>query len=153
MSTIPAKPQPAWSNDPPPPVRWRCWPAREHVLSGLAALAGLAAVGLGVYQVTGRVHLALLAFAALAISLWRCFVPTTYELHADGIDRWVLGQHRRTPWSAIRRFEVCARGVLLLPYSDYCPMDALRGLYLPWGDRRDEVLAQLHYHLNRPIEI
>ena len=31
-------------------------------------------------------------------------------------------------------------------------MDAFRGLYLPCGSRRDEVLAQLRYYVGRPQE-
>jgi hypothetical protein len=153
MSMLPTAPQPPWSNDPPPPLRWQSWPAKERIFAGLAAGLGLASVALCVYGVTARAHLALVATAALALSLWRCFVPTSYELNPDGVNQWFLGQHRRIAWSAIQRYELGPKGVLLLPYADYCPMDALRGLYLAWGERRDDILAQLHYYLDRPIEI
>lgn len=99
---------------------------------------------------TGRIHLALLAAAVLAASLWRFFLPVTFELNADGVNQYFFGRHRSIIWKEIRRYELRPAGVLLSPFSDSCPMDAFRGLFLPWGDRRDEVLGQIRYYLDRP---
>ncbi len=97
---------------------------------------------------TGRTDLAFLALAALALAMWRFFVPVTFELNAQGIEQSVLRWRRRIPWDAVGRYEVCSAGVLLLPHADRRPMDSLSGLYLAWGGRREEVLAHIRYHLD-----
>jgi len=140
----------SWPREPPPAVRWRSWPLRENVLGGLGVVVALSAAWLGIHWITEQTHLALLAAVVLAVALWRFFLPTWFELNADGVSQWLFGRCRRIPWRAIRRYEVCSAGVLLLPHADRCPMDPLRGLYLPWGSRRDEVLAQVQYYLDRP---
>ena len=134
--------------DPPVPVQWRSWPLREGALRASLVLAGLVAAWAVVRWVTGQMHLALLAMAALGLSLWRFFLPVTFELNAQGVDQWLLGRHRHIPWQAIGGYEVCQAGVLLLPEADCCPIDVFRGLYLPWGSRREEVLAHVRYHLD-----
>lgn len=136
---------------PPPPVQWRSWPVRESFPTALAILGGMTLAGVLVGWLTGRTHLALLAVAVLGAAMWRFFVPTLFELNANGVSRWVLGRYRRIPWREIRRYQVCSTGVLLLPTADSRPTDAFRGLYLPWGKRRGEVLAQIHYYLDRPV--
>lgn len=107
---------------------------------------------MGVRLLTGQTHLALLALAALAAALWRFFVSVVFELNADGVNRWVFGRHKLIAWRAIRRYEVCSTGVLLLPFSDRCPMDSFRGLFMPWASHRHEVLAHLRYYLDRSQE-
>ena len=100
-------------------------------------------------SVTAETHLALLAVAALSVALWRFFLPTSFELNAEGVSQWLFGRRRRIPWRDIRRYQVCSSGVLLLPRADACPLDAYRGLYLPWAKHRPEVLAHVHYYLDR----
>lgn len=150
MSSVSKPDGSSWPDDPPPLVRWFSWPVRDNVFKGSVVVIGLLAGGLGVGWVTGKTHLALLALAALVIALWRFFLPVMFELNTDGVNQWIFGRHRRIPWVAIRRYEVFSTGVLLLPYSDRCPMDAFRGLYLPWGSRREEILAQIRYYLDQP---
>jgi hypothetical protein len=138
------------SREAPPPVQWRSWPLCESIPTSVAVVGGLLAAGAGVGWITGQMHLALLAMAVLVLASWRFFLPKLFELNAEGVNQWLLGRHRRIPWREIRRYEVRSSGVLLLPHADARPVDVLGGLYLPWGRRRDEVLAQVRYHLDRP---
>jgi hypothetical protein len=115
------------------------------------AVMGLVAAGFFVYWQTDRFHLAIGAGLALAVSAWRFFVPVTFELNAEGVHQWVWGRHRRIPWSDIRHHQMFSSGVLLLPYEHGAPMDVMHGLFLPWGMRRDEILAQLRYYLDPPV--
>ena len=121
---------------------------RDSILSACVVLAGLTAAGMGVHAATGRLHLALFAVLVLTVALWRFFIPVLFELNTDGVNQWVFRRHRRISWNEIRRYEICSKGVLLLPHADSRPMDAFRGLYLPWRNRREEVLAQVHYYLD-----
>ena len=136
--------------EPPPSVQWRSWPMRDSAIAAAMVLVGLAAAGAAVRWVTAETHLALLAVGVLALALWRFFLPASFELNPDGVSQWLFGRRRRIPWRQIRRYEVCSSGVLLLPHADRCPIDAFRGLYLPWGRHRSEVLAQVRYYLDRP---
>lgn len=85
---------------------------------------------------------------ALALTLWRTWLPVQYELNISGITQSVLGLERRIAWTAIRTHQVRDDGVLLLPDESATALSPLRGLYLHWGGRRDEVLAQLNYYLH-----
>ncbi len=114
---------------------------RQHLVAGCVLSAVLVGVALGIGQLTGREYLGALAATALVISLWRFYLPVMFEVNADGVHQWVLGRHRQTAWESIQRIEILEDGVLLLPAVEGCALDALRGLYLPWVDHRDEVLA------------
>jgi len=138
----------AWGRDPPPLVRWRSWPLGEHLVWATVVLAGLAAVAAVVYLRTERVYLAAMATAAVATCGWRFFLPVTFELNADGVNQWVFGRHRRVRWHQVRRHRIYSAGVLLLAHEKPSPIDVLWGLFLPWGRRRDEVMAQIEYYLD-----
>jgi hypothetical protein len=147
MSTMSAHRRLPLSQEAPPLVRWRSWPLREHRLMGVVVVAALAAAVAGIHQRAGT-SMALLAGAALVVSLWRFFVPVVFEVNVDGVHQWVLGRHVQIPWQSFRRYRIFSDGVLLLPHAEICPIDALRGLYLPWRDRREEVLANVRFYLD-----
>lgn len=152
MSSAATPSNPTWTDEPPPLVRWRSWPLRDNFLVGALGAAGLAAAAVFVYWQTGRVYLAIGAALVLAVSAWRFFLPVTFELNAEGVHQWVLGRHRRIGWNEIHRHQMFSSGVLLLPNEEGAPIDVLHGLFLPWRLRRDEILAQLRYYLDPPID-
>ena len=151
MSTPPALPT-FHTQQSPPPLRWRSWPLRDAPVRALLVLGGLLVAGLAVGWFSGRVSLSLLAVAALAASLWRFFLPVVFELGGDGVDQWVFRRQRHIPWQAVRRYEICLAGVLLLPHEDLSAMAPFRGLYLPWTTHHDEVLAQVRHYVDRSNE-
>ncbi|MHC4403075.1 MAG: hypothetical protein ACYTG0_25725 [Planctomycetota bacterium] len=144
------RPEPPEPREPPPPIQWRSWPLSENVPVAAMVVIGLLAVGLGVGWMTGRMHLALLAAGAVAAGMWRFFLPTRFQLNADGVSQRTLGRNRRIPWKAIRRYEIHVSGVLLLPDDEARPIDPFRGLFLPWGKHHREVLAQVCHYLDGP---
>lgn len=150
MSSAPQPPDESWPEDPLP-VRWRSWPLRDNLLCGSMVVATLMGAGAAVHGITSKVHLGLLVTAVLAVALWRFLLPVVFELDTEGVGQKVLGRRRRIRWSVIRRWELCPDGVLLLPFSDRCPADAFRGLFLPWGGHRDQILAQVRYYLDEPL--
>lgn len=148
MSSVSTHSSSAWADEPPPLVRWRRWPVRDNFLIGALAIVGLAAAGIFVHWQTDRLHLAIGAVLVLAVASWRFFLPVTFELNAEGVHQWVLGRHRRIPWSEIRQHQILSSGVLLLPHEHGSPIEVMQGLFLPWGLRRDEILAQIRYYLD-----
>ncbi len=130
------------------PIRWRSWPfARNPARSG-AVLLGLIAVGLLVRITVDNWLLALLAAAALCVTLWRFFMPVTFGLSEYGVDQWVFGRRLRIPWRAIHRYRVCSAGMLLIPHGERTIMAPFRSLYLPWEGHCDEVLAYVRHYLD-----
>jgi len=152
MSTTPGQRAASGPQGPPLSMRWRSWPLREDVPRAVIVVMGLVAAWVVVRWVTGQTHLALMALAVLVIALWRFYLPVWFELSVEGVNQQVLGRQRRVPWQAIHHYEVCSAGVLLLPPADRCPMDVVRGLFVPWGNHHEEVLAQVRYYLGRPKE-
>jgi len=133
-------------------IRWRSWPLVDDLSRTVIVVIGLVAAWVLVRWTTGQTLLALMALVVLAVSLWRFFLPTSYEISDEGLDQWFFGYRRRIHWKAIRRYEIRSAGVLLLPHADRRAVDVFRGLYLPWCERRDEVLAQIASYLGEPAE-
>ena len=143
----------ATSDHPPAAIRWRSWPLRDDVKRTSLAVGGLMAAVGGIWLLTGRILLALAALAALVLSLWRFFLPVAFELNDKGVDQRFLGRLRHISWHAIGRYEVCSAGVLVLPNRDRSVMAPFRGLYLPFGSHREEILACFRRYLGRPEDI
>ncbi|HEX7448911.1 MAG TPA: hypothetical protein VF306_15260 [Pirellulales bacterium] len=139
MSTVPAR------RAAPPPLMWRVWPLEEGGPTAwlLALLLG-GAVLLAGWQTRSAIA-ALLAGAVAGIAAWRYFLPVYYEVNSHGVFQTVLGRRRRISWRSIGRIELCRDGVLIAPSDSLSP--ALRGIYLPWGVHRAELLASIDYYL------
>ncbi len=132
------------------PIRWRSWPFGRSPLRSAAVVLGVLGVGCAVGIALGSWPLGLLAAGALLTTLWRFFTPVTFRISDDGVDQWVYGRRLRIPWRAIRRYEVCAAGVLLVPHGERSIMAPFRSLYLPWEGHCDEVLAYMRHYLSGP---
>ena len=146
MTTAPATSS-APRRGPPPPVAWRSWPLEEGGLSAwllsTIAVAIIVAVGL----TTGSAQWALIACGVLAASAWRFFVPTHYELSAQGVLIEVFGRQRRIAWRSFESAELCREGAFLRPGGG--SWGIVRGLYVPWGAHRAEVVAFVEYYLSQ----
>jgi hypothetical protein len=102
-------------------------------------------VGLTVGYVTGRGDWMLLAVGLVTAAAWRLFVPVEFELGALGVIEHRGGQARRAAWSAVDHAWIGRQGVFLSLYDARC--SAFRGIYLPWEQQRDQVLAIVEYYL------
>lgn len=143
-----AEPEPPSGGDLPAPISWRSWPAREGLVRTAAVVLGLLAAAAVVYWATGGTVLAVLAAAALAVALWRFFLPVEFELSEEGVGQRIFRFERLIPWQAVDGYEACAAGVLLFSQNAGSPLASLRGLYVPWTSHREEVLAHVRHHLD-----
>lgn len=132
----------------PPTLRISVWPMRDEpgrswaliaVLIGVSAICGLAA---------GHFAVGLLFFGLLSLTVKRLWLPVTYELSSKGVVYSSLVRRRRIPWSEFARYEIHDEGVFLSPDGEPQPFSALRGLFIRWNSRRDELLALLDFYLH-----
>lgn len=132
---------------PPPPLRWRNWPIEEGGPSAwLLSILLLGTTGMVGWQTSSTLW-ALVACGLIGASAWRYFVPVYYEVNAHGVFQEVLGRRQRIAWRTIGRAEVCRDGVLLA--ANVGLLCTMRGLYLPWGHHRAEVMALVGYYLRQ----
>jgi hypothetical protein len=117
------------------------------VPAGILAIAGCVGVGSASWW-TG-----LLTTACLSIALWQFFLPVAYEVQSQGICRQAFGRTRIVPWHAIRAYRPCAIGIMLFQRPDPAGIDALRGLFVPYGDHADEALCAVREHLRQAVEL
>ena len=131
----------------PEPLTIHIWHLRQRPVSSLLAIcvAILASVFVGwwfEFWPLGGIIAVL-----LTITGWTILLPQRYELSNVGVRHVVLGRVRLIPWAAIRRYTIHATGVVLLPDDQVIGLSPLRGLFLPWSGKRQEILAHLEYHL------
>ena len=132
---------------PPPPLRWRSWPMEEGGATAWVLTAAMLAITVLVGWVMASAVWALAACAMMALAAWRYFVPIYFEINHQGIFQEAFSRRQRISWRSIVSVEVCRDGLLLTPGDVCCA--AARGLYLPWGPHRAEVLALVSYHLQQ----
>jgi hypothetical protein len=125
------------------------WPLRQRPVRSLFALALAGGLSWLVGWGTMRWEAGVFAAAALAITLWRTWLPVQFDINSGGIAHTILGRwKRRIPWSAIQAYDIRTDGVLLVPDAVITPLSPLRGLYLHWGNQREAVLANLEYYVH-----
>lgn len=141
MSTGPTR------RGPPAPLIWRAWPIEEGGLTAWLLACLLGGVMLLAGWQTASAFWAVAAGGVLATTAWRYFLPVYYEINSQGVFQTVFGRRQRISWRSIGRVEIGRDGVLIAPAGG--PWAALRGIYLPWGAHRAELLAIIDYYLQQ----
>lgn len=129
----------------PVPIAWRVWPVVDSVWEFLGLTAVVVAVPLVTWSLSERRSLTAISMIAVGVVVWRHFVATTFEINALGVTEKIFTRSRRIPWLSIDRYVVGRKGVFLT--SAGAPLELFRGLYLPWGSHRDQILSSLRYYL------
>lgn len=129
----------------PVPIAWRVWPVVDSVVELFGLTAVLIIVPLVVWKSSERTALTAICTLAVGAVVWRHFVATTFEINALGVTEKTFSRSRRIPWLSIDRYVVGRKGVFLT--SAGAPLEVFRGLYLPWGSHRDQILSSLRYYL------
>ncbi|MEK6233174.1 MAG: hypothetical protein N2C14_00525, partial [Planctomycetales bacterium] len=114
-------------------VSWRVWP----LMDGDRAVGGWLLAGIVLASAAAWIMQdwkgAVLASVALLVSLRANFLPTTYRLSSEGVERFTWRRGRRIRWRKIRRFQLDSDGVLLSFDDEPDESDLFRGVYLPFG--------------------
>jgi len=130
-----------------PRMRWTVWPLIDRPWASLSLGVLTLAIGYAVYATSGKWYWTAAASLAIIVAAWRLFLPVTFEVTLRGLKQESMIQSARTPWSEIRAVRKCSGGLLLLSGNDDSPLDALRGLFLPWGPHRTELLQLTSLYL------
>jgi hypothetical protein len=93
-------------------VAWQSWILRDELGRTLRMLGAMLLCGALVWVVTLKIHLAVLAVAALVIAAWHLWIPRQFAIDILGLESTVLGRTRRIGWHAIRRVEMMDQGIL-----------------------------------------
>jgi len=77
----------------------------------------------------------------ILISVGSFIARTHYRLTAESIEVRALGVSRARPWGEMRRATVDRGGVFLSPFERRNWLEVYRGVRLPFGGNRDQVVA------------
>ena len=125
----------------PGTLEWSVWPARERPWAAAVLLASLAVLGVLVAQGTGDRVLGIAAPLFVLGSVGSFVARTHYRLTPETIEVRALGVARARPWTEMRRATVDRGGVFLSPFEKRSWLEAYRGVRLPFGGNRDQVVA------------
>ena len=129
-------------------VAWVVWPARAHLLRGLAVLAFILVISVCVYFAMDSQVYAGITFFTLIVAVSPFYLPTSFRVDETGILVDSLLGRRHKPWATLKAFfRDGERGVLLSPVARYNLPARTRGFYLPFQDNREQVLALVERHL------
>lgn len=146
MSTVTQRPTDP-QRSPLQDLRLTNWPLVQEVPFALSTVAVSIVLSVIAAFVSASAIMGLVAFMALAASVWRLWWPVTFELGHSGIIETSLGRRRSIPWRQVGRVEVRRHGILILSDVQSIPLAALRGIYLRWRDHRQQVLQLVETHV------
>jgi len=127
--------------DAPEALEWSVWPARERPWAAAVLLASLAVLGVLIAQGTGDRVLGVAAPLFILASVGSFIARTRYRLTSESIEVRALGVSRARPWAEMRRARVDRDGVFLSPFEKRTWLEAYRGVRLPFGGNRDQIVA------------
>jgi hypothetical protein len=138
---------PFYLRSPPRDVRVLNWGLRDDPwrTAPLMVFALAAAASAGV--VSQNLAAAAWAGLAMAVALWRAWLPIAYEFGPHGVTQIVARRRRVISWLAIGDYEFTPRGVVLFPPGEATWWNAARGLFVLWAGRRQEIADVVEYYL------
>jgi len=123
-----------------PILAWKVHLLREQPLKLLlvtpVVLLGLVASYI-MFQTFVFTLVALLLFIS---SLAEYLFPVRYEIDAGGASSRTLVRRTRIEWGRVKKYYLDDSGIKLSPLSRGSRLEAYRGVYLRFGDRREEVI-------------
>lgn len=76
-----------------------------------------------------------------AIALSDYILPVRYEITEKGASARTAFSQSRVEWDAVKKYYVDKSGIKLSPFENHTRLEAYRGVYLRFGNYRDEVTA------------
>ena len=133
-------------------LEWSVWPARDRPWAAAVLLVSLMVLGVLIAQATGDTVLGLAAPVFLLASVGSFIARTEYRLTPESIEVRTLGVARARPWAEMRRATADRNGIFLSPFEKRSWLEAYRGVRLPFGGNRDQVVAFVESKLPVSVE-
>ena len=130
-------------------IRFRHWPLREEPLRSFVMLIIAAGAAVLVARAAGNVWAGVAAWIALAICLWRMWLPVEFEFGPRGVLQRYLGRQRRVAWRDIARCEFQRRGLLLHATDDATALGTMRSIYVRYPAERERLRELIELELAR----
>ncbi|KPJ60450.1 MAG: hypothetical protein AMJ46_06850 [Latescibacteria bacterium DG_63] len=121
-------------------LRWSVLPARRSKKKTWGLLIFLG-VFLTLLYIFYGMFASGLAILLLGVSLLPFFLKTQYELNEDGLIVKKPYSRMKKEWSHFGSYYPDKNGVLLSPFSKPSRLENFRGVYILFGDRKDEILT------------
>jgi len=127
-------------------LSWRVHPLTESVKRSVMVIGIIVLFCSVVHLSFGELFWTILSLVFLLASLSPYFLPTVYTLNdKEVIVKRILTTKRL--WTSFRGFYWDQNGVQLSPFTYPSRLDAYRGLFLRFGDNKEEVLEFIKKHL------
>lgn len=133
-------------------LEWSVWPARDRPWAAAVLLASLLVLGVLIAEGTGDRVLGVAAPVFILVSVGSFIGRTHYRLTSESIEVRTLGVSRARPWGEMRRATLDRSGIFLSPFEKRSWLEAYRGVRLPFGGSRDQVLAFVETKLPVTVE-
>lgn len=130
-------PSPTQSEDV---VSLRNWPLRDDGPAAWLVLIAAVAISVGVGILSSSVIAGGVSMFALAVSLWRLWLPVRFEIGPRGIAQQVFGSRRLIIWRNIPRVEIREQGIIFHASSNPSRFALLRSIYVRDRDHRRAIL-------------
>lgn len=121
-------------------LEWVVHPARRHPWKTVATLVVLFLTWGIVYVVSRNVVFVGIAIIFLLVSLAQYFLPVTFRVGLQGVQREFLGRRTSRSWQEIRSIHEDRNGSLLSPFAGKSMLEMYRGIYLRFDGNRKEVM-------------
>ena len=122
------------------------WPLRNERWVALAWTVIPLLAGFVVAKMAG-VAWGIAAAACVMAAVWRVFIPVTIRITDDGVYQTVMGSQRFRAWPTISWYRLYPNGVMLFVDKDRSVFAALRGLYIPFGKHKRELVEIIERNL------
>jgi len=122
-----------------PSLSWTVWPLSQSFWRSAAVILLLVVV---VWAISSWLGIAWASLSALILlgSLASFFFPTHYRLGPESVSVRGLLSSKKRNWSVLKKHYVGQKGVHLSPYPRPSRLESFRGVYLPFGGKREEIL-------------
>lgn len=127
---------------------WHAHPATTHPVRAAGAMIVIGLLMSVVYRITGEMIYAAIVLGVFLVSLAPFFQRSMFVISDSGVTRRILGRSRILTWNEIRQVVPSRRGVYLSPLPRASWLDH-RGIYLLFGDHKEEVLARLKKRIDK----
>jgi hypothetical protein len=133
-------------------MSWTTHPMQRRPLATVLVTIFILIISMLVYLAMESKAFSVLALVVLFASLARFYLPTRYRLTDRSITIKSLTQTVNKPWSMYRSCYPDKNGILLSPFAEPSRLENFRGIYLLFGDNKEEVTSTVKDRIKKHRE-